>query len=121
MLLFFSGQEFEDLYVSTTEPVDDVGNTINPTKSPCDPYVFSSVLTRSKSLVVVVGCPEALLKIEEHMVMLYGNRAHCWSSYMKHCMKNATFSVPPEVEGDVTKRIAYTSELRKKLLEMAQK
>ena len=58
--------------MSTTEPVDAMGNTTNPTKSPCDPFVFNTVITRSKSLVVVVGSPLALLAIEEHMKQLYG-------------------------------------------------
>lgn len=74
------------------------GNTVNPTKSPCDPYVFNTVLTRSKSLIVVVGSPVALLGIEEHMEKLYGRRAQCWSSFLRLCLKNNTFFIPPKVE-----------------------
>ena len=86
--------------MSTTEPVDASGNTTNPTKSPCDPYVFNTLLTRSKSLVVVVGSPLTLLKIEDHMEKLYGGRSRCWSSYLRKCWDNNTFIIPPELNSD---------------------
>ena len=95
---FIVGEEFRALFLSTTEPVDSFGNTTNSTKSPCDPYVFNTVLTRSKSLVVVVGSPIALLEIEEHMVGLYGKKARCWSNYLRICLENDTFIIPPTVE-----------------------
>ena len=67
-----AGQEFQAVFMSTTEPIDKDGNTCNPTKSPCDRYVFNTVLTRAKSLVVAVGSPLVLLNTEAHMVKLYG-------------------------------------------------
>ncbi len=94
----YAGTEFQAVFLSTTEPVDSVGNTTNPTKSPCDPYVFNTALTRSKSLVVAVGSPVALLRIEEHMVKKYGRKAQCWSSYMKLCLEKGTFIIPSEIE-----------------------
>ena len=98
MLFVHIGQEFQALFLSTTEPVDSAGNTTNPTKSPCDPYVFNTVLTRSKSLVVVVGNPVALLSIEGHMVTQYGRKAQCWSSFLKLCLENKSFVIPSTVE-----------------------
>ena len=99
------GEEFRALFLSTTEPVDSKGNTTNPTKSPCDPYVFNTVLTRSKSLVVVVGNPLALLRIEEHMEKIYGEKAQCWSSYMKLCARNGTFILPQTMDNTERKSL----------------
>ena len=86
-----AGQEFQALFMSTAEPVDESGNTTNPTKSPCDPFIFNTVLTRAKSLVVVTGCPYALLDIEDHMVKIYGEKGKCWSNYMETCSENGAF------------------------------
>ncbi len=108
--------EFRALFLSTTEPVDTAGNTTNPTKSLCDPYVFNTVLTRSKSLVVAAGSPLALLGIEEHMVKKYGRKARCWSSYLRICLENGTFIIPPKVEPwDITAK-KFEQRLRAKLL-----
>ncbi len=101
--------------MSTTEPIDGEGNTANPTKSPCDPFIFNSVITRSKSLVVAVGSPMALLGIEEHMEKQYGNKARCWSTYMRRCMEMGTFIIPPEVESNESKKFAFNLELRARL------
>lgn len=109
------GREFQALFMSTTEPVDGEGDTKNPTKSPCDPYVFNTALTRSKSLVVVVGSPVALLRIEEHMKGLYGERACCWSSYIRLCLEKDTFIIPPEVEPREAKRLEFNLRLKAKL------
>ena len=103
MLLLFHihlGQEFQAVFLSTTEPVTEDGNTLNPTKSPCDRFVFNTVLTRAKSLVVVVGSPKVLLKTEQHMVELYGDQGRCWSLYLKSCIEHGTLTVPPLVETD---------------------
>ena len=86
--------------MSTTEPIDEDGNTLNPTKSPCDRYVFNTVLTRAKSLVVVVGSPRILLNTEQHMVKLYGDKGRCWSLYLKSCLEHGTLVIPSLVEPD---------------------
>ena len=93
------------------------GNTTNPTKSPSDPYVFNTVLTRSKSLVVVVGNPMALLNIERHMVKTYGKKARCWSSFIRLCLEQNSFLVPPEVERDQLKRSEFELRLKAKLFD----
>ena len=85
--------------------MDSEGNTTNPTKSSCDPFVFNTVLTRSKSLVVVVGSPMALLRTEEHKEKLYGKKARCWSTFFKHCLENNTFFIPPVVKPLDTKAL----------------
>lgn len=88
------------MFLSTTEPVDEEGNTCNPTKSPCDRYVFNTVLTRARSLVVVIGSPLVLLRTEKHMVKLYGDKGKCWSLYLKSCLENGTLIIPQQVEPD---------------------
>ena len=109
------GNEYQAVFLSTTEPVDSNGNTTNPTKSPCDPYVFNTILTRSKSLVVVVGSPMTLLGIEEHMVKHYGGKARCWSSYLNLCLEKNTFIIPSEVEPNEKVKKSFKSALRTKL------
>ena len=103
------------MFLSTTEPVDGDGNTTNPTKSPCDPYVFNTVLTRSKSLVVVVGSPLALLKIEGHMKKIYGRKAECWSNYLRLCLEKNTLIVPAVVKPNEKEQFEF--ELQTALFE----
>ena len=85
------------MFLSTTEPVSEDGNTLNPTKSPCDRYNFNTVLTRAKSLVVVVGSPRVLLNTEQHMIRLHGDKGRCWSLYLKSCIEHGTLIIPPLV------------------------
>ncbi len=115
--LSYLGEEFQALFLSTTEPMDSAGNTTNPTKSPCNPYVFNTVLTRSKSLVVAVGSPVALLGIEEHMVKKYGSKARCWSSYLRICLEKGTFSIPPSVEPSKIKAKQFELRLKANLFD----
>ena len=105
------GQEFQAVFLSTTEPLDAHGNTSNPTKSPCDRYVFNTVLTRARSLVVVVGSPLVLLNIEAHMVRLYGNKGKCWSVYLKKCLEKNTFIIPPCVGDSERQREQFKAKL----------
>ena len=97
--------------------MNESGDTTNPTKSPCDPYIFNTVLTRSKSLVVVVGNPVALLNIESHMKVLYGKKAQCWSSFIRVCLENDSFLVPREVEPDPMKRCEFELRLKAELFD----
>ena len=106
-----SGQEFQAVFLSTTEPVAKDGNTLNPTKSPCDRYIFNTVLTRAKSLVVVVGSPRVLLKTEQHMIKLYGAQGKCWSLYLKSCLEHGTLSIPSLVEADKNVTERFIAEL----------
>ena len=105
------GQEFPAVFLSTTEPIDQDGNTLNPTKSPCDRYVFNTVLTRAKSLVVVVGSPRVLLNTEQHMIKLYGDKGRCWSLYLKSCLEHGTLRIPQYVEPDQSIAQRFKEEL----------
>ena len=113
--MFTVGREFRALFMSTTEPVDAKGNTTNPTKSPCDPYVFNTVLTRAKSLVVVVGSPLALLGIEKHMIKLYGRKGKCWSLYLKHCIENKTLVIPAALAKTQKEEKSFMARLKSDL------
>ena len=101
--------------MSTTEPVDAHGNTCNPTKSPCDRYVFNTVLTRAKSLVVVVGSPLVLLNIEDQMAKLYKDKGKCWSLYLKSCIEKNTFIIPPTVGDNEQVRQNFKAKLATRL------
>ena len=90
--------------------MDDYGRTTNPTKSLCDNYVFNTVLTRSKSLVVAAGSPYALLCTEQQME---GNI--CWRNYIGHCIEHSTFFIPPQVEPNNNIRSKFFVELKAKL------
>ena len=76
------------MFLSTTEPINADGSTRNPTRSLCDPYVFNTAITRTKSLVLCVGNPFLLLKIESQMVKQYGKRGKCWSTFLKRCLEH---------------------------------
>lgn len=75
--------------MSTAEPTDEVGMSKNPTKSPCEQHVFNTAITRAKSLVVCVGNPFLLLKIEQKMK----NERNFWRDYMRRCIIAKTFHI----------------------------
>ena len=83
LFLLFVGREYRAIFVCTSEPVDHEGKTANPTKSICDRFVFNTVITRAQSLVVAVGNPYRLFKIEEQCP----NGKGCWKEYVRHCIE----------------------------------
>ena len=88
-LIFFKGQEFQAVFLSTAEPTYQDGMSKNPTKSPCGQYVFNTALTRAKSLFICVGNPFLLMKVEEKMK----NERPFWRDFMKRCIIAKTFHV----------------------------
>ena len=91
------GNEYSALFLSTTEPTKEDGSTCNPTKSICDPFVFNTVMSRARIVVVSVGNPFTLLRKESHMVQRYGDRGKCWSNYLKLCLDNDTMVPDPSL------------------------
>ncbi len=81
------------MILSTTESVNQDGSSVDAAKSFCDPYVFNTAITRAKSLVVAVGNPFLLLKIEDFFVKKYykEHNARCWSTFFDMCMKKNSF------------------------------
>ena len=92
--LFATGTEYRALFLSTLEYTLSDGRVSNPTKSICDPYVFNTAITRAQSLVVSVGNPFMLLKIEGFMEQKYGLKARCWREYLMRCIECKTFIIP---------------------------
>ena len=76
--------------MSTSEPIEDDGSSIDHRKSLADRYVFNTAITRAQSLVVSVGNPFILLRLEKHMIQRYGEKGKCWSSYLKRCLEKGT-------------------------------
>lgn len=113
MLLVFAGNEFCASFVSTVEPLDATGRSTNPTKSLCDKYVFNTVLTRSKSLVVVAGSPYALLHAEN----LMGENTTCWKNFLRNCIQNKTLIIPELVEKDANKISQFRQNLESRLFQ----
>ena len=70
----------------------DDGYITNPTKSFCDRFVFNTAITRAQSLIVSVGNPFLLLEVEKLMIMRYGEKGKCWSTYLDYCLRNKTIS-----------------------------
>ena len=89
--MYFVGREFRALFISALEATTACGGTMNPTKSICDQYVFSTIITRAQSLVVCVGNPFLLLSIESHT----GQR-QCWREYLKRCLEVSSLKIAPQ-------------------------
>ena len=68
------------------------GSTLDSTKSICDQYVFNTVITRAKSLVVCVGNPFLLFSIEKSTP---GYNIHCWKEYVKRCLETSSLQLMP--------------------------
>lgn len=91
LIYIIIGNEYQALFLSTTEPTYKDGSTRNPTKSICDPFVFNTVISRARLVIVSVGNPFTLLRKEVHMEKKYGDKARCWSKYLKLCLEHGTF------------------------------
>ena len=107
-----AGEEFRACFISTTEPTWKDGSSRNPTKSICDPFVFNTALTRAQSLVVAVGNPFLLLKMERHMVAKHGKAGKGWSTYIRECLKRNVLSVSPLLKTNATQIKHYINKLK---------
>ena len=84
------GREFRILFLSTVESVDpESGQSANPTKSLCNPYVFNTAITRAQSLVVASGNPFTLLAVEAKMPQ----PKYCWKEFLRRCNDNGTLKM----------------------------
>ena len=99
--VFIVGREYRAIFVCTSEPVNPDGSSANPTKSVCDKFVFNTLITRAQSLVVAVGNPYRLFKIEE----MSPNGRGCWKEYMRHCIECHTLFFSDLQKKDRQKRM----------------
>ena len=58
----------------------------DPVKSMCDPYMFNTIITRPKSLLVAIGNPFRLRKIEQWTPDIPA----CWSEYLCQCWEGGS-------------------------------
>ena len=84
--------------------MDEKGATRDPVKSLCDQYVFNTVITRACSLVVAIGNPFRLMKIEEmgsqcdqDVDLSAGKRKKCWQTFIFHCLQCKSLELTEEL------------------------
>ena len=90
-----TGREFRALFICTSEAVDENCATRDPVKSLCDQYVFNTVITRSCSLIVAIGNPFRLMKIEalgergDSVTVEWSaiKTKKCWQMFICRCLQ----------------------------------
>ena len=113
--VIISGKEFRALVLSTTEPINSDGSSKNPLHSFTDRFIFNTAISRAQSLVVAVGNPIRLLKMEEHMVRKYGEKGKCWSNYIKRSLDNGAFHFDASLNLSHVQEKTYKMQLGKLL------
>ena len=114
IILMSLGQEYQAVILSTTEPVNLDGSTLDPTKSFCDPYVFNTAVTRAKSLVLAVGNPFLLLNMEKSFARNYGDEhsTQCWSTFLELCIENKSFEFHPCLKYEKSEKEIKINEIK---------
>lgn len=99
---FIPGCEFTAVFIGTCEATDEKGIPQNLTKTIINRYVFNTVLTRARYLVVAVGNPLQLLDKEESMCQMNLQSRHfqCWKEYIRRCIECKSFHLPKNVKKD---------------------
>lgn len=104
------------MFLSTTEEMHADGSTRNPTRSLCDRYVFNTTVTRARSLVIAVGNPFRLLRMEEQVVKQGDWNGCCWGTFLQFCISNGTLEFPEQLsDADQRKVTEQLRECIKKL------
>ena len=91
---YIIGHEFQAIVLSTYEPLEDSGESSNPTKTLVDPNIFNTAISRSRQLVIAVGNPFILLRTEKVM----GYAGGCWREYIRLCLERNTMFFPPDLQ-----------------------
>ena len=89
------GHEFQAIFLSLFELVEDDKMNVSYIKSLFNPYVFNTVITKAKFYVVAIGSPEEVRKFELDTLShpdRGGNTTKCWHEYLKLCEKQGTLS-----------------------------
>ena len=82
------------MFLSTSEPTNELGAPTDHFKSICNEYVFNTVVTRAQSLIFVAGNPFLLL----HMGSYF--KTNCWTEYIRRCIQCQTFELPSNCSTD---------------------
>ena len=106
-LLVYIGFEFQAIFLSTYESLDENGMPHDTTKSLCNPHVFNTVVSRSRALVVAVGDPLLLLKTEKVME----SQERCWREYLKCCLEHNSLHFPEGFSQEQSIREAIQSNI----------
>ena len=106
-LSVYIGFEFQAIFLSTYESLDENGMPHDTTKSLCNPHVFNTVVSRSRALVVVIGDPLLLLKTEKVM----GSEERCWREYLKCCLEHNSLHFPEGFSQEQSIREAIQSNI----------
>ena len=86
---FYTGREFRAIFICTSEAVDGRCATRDPVKSLCDQYVFNTVITRARSLVMAFGNPFRLMEIERNLANKGVSTLvrKCWQTLFYSCLQ----------------------------------
>ena len=123
----YIGREYKALFICTSEGVADKNfQPLDLTKSMCDAAVFNTVITRAASLIVAVGNPFRLIRIEQEIRNLQVKEFHdriasltdsskyqkeiltsemdclksrkfCWITYLHYCWTIKSLQIVPQI------------------------
>ena len=96
-VIFPVGREFDAIFVCTAQPVNQDYSPFDPVKSMCDPFMFNTIVTRPKSLLVAIGNPFRLRKIEQKTP----TPPACWSEYLYQCWEGGTLFLSAQLKQDL--------------------
>ena len=117
-----TGREFKAIFICTSEAVDKGCATRDPVKSLCDQYVFNTVITRACSLVVAIGNPFRLMKVEamgsrfdtkDIEGRTAGKTKKCWQTFIFHCLQCKSLLLTEELMIEQQSSSRKASEQRK--------
>ena len=104
------GRQFDAVFVCTAQPVNQDYSPFDPVKSMCDRYMFNTIITRPKSLLVVIGNPFRLRKIEQTTP----DPPACWSEYLYQCWEGGSLHLSAklrETPGACKKQLGELEEV----------
>ena len=121
MFIFPVGREFDAIFVCTAQPVNQDYSPFDPVKSICDPFMFNTIITRPKSLLVAIGNPLRLRKIEQ---MIHSGKIKqktptppsCWSEYLYQCWEGGSLQLSAKLREGPGACKKELGELEKKLM-----
>ncbi len=93
------------MFLSTHEPIDKEGKPLNPVRSICNKFVFNTVITRSRSLVVAFGNPLLLINGSSKL------SNNCWSEFIQRSITCQSFHLIQNTDNPSQLLLQQISEL----------